>query len=272
MVIDILGYAIVIFTIIVLGIMLFSPQKQNNNRPSNKNSKHPIKTSKKANTIKVTITESTNDNVNVSKSFIVENNDLNLNVDKKVKEEVINSLVEKWSKEEKKYEKRERKSYNNWLAYRLITTYKELLDTANFYDFEKNAQEFSRIKNEALKKRVTMSNIMVVARYCKLQYYIEECDYEITHSDTEKLKKWKEFSDKDLSVDKIIDNYKEYWDEVIANYKRPSARTNRLKYLVEKLTEIREKPYIQESQLFIDKIDALKAHYSNQLISQNTSK
>lgn len=47
---DILGYAIVIFTIIVFGVILFSPKKQNNNHTHSTN-----KNSKRANTIKITV-------------------------------------------------------------------------------------------------------------------------------------------------------------------------------------------------------------------------
>lgn len=259
--IDVLGIALVIFVLIVFGIIIFSPQKKH--RRTNK-SGHAVQreTSKKANTIKVTITESNNNNVDVSKSYIVENNDLNLDVDKK------EDLYKFFHRNYEKYDNWKERNHNHWLAYRLITTYKDLIDSANFYDFEKNAKTFCEIKNDALEKQVTMSNIMVAIRYCRLQYYQKECNYKIKRADIKKLEQWKEFSDKEISIEMLINNYKEYWDEVLANYKRPSARTNRLKYLVEKLTEIREKPYIQESQLFIDKIDALKAHYSEQLMSQ----
>ncbi len=38
------------------------------------------------------------------------------------------------------------------------------------------------------------------------------------------------------------DDYEEYWDDVLENYNRPSAKRNRLQYLIESLDKDSEDP------------------------------
>ena len=185
------------------------------------------------------------------------------NLDPVVNEKILKTLAKEWEEKDRKYDEREKRNYNNWLAYRLITSYKDFMDSSSFYDFEKKSEEFSIIKKEALSKGLTNSNINVAIRYCRFQYYQKECNYKFKRADIKKLEQWKDLSVNDISIESLIN--KVYWDDMLLNYKGPSARVNRLKFLVENLEELKEKPYIRQSSVLLQKIQDLKTYYVTKL-------
>lgn len=158
------------------------------------------------------------------------------------------------------------RNHRIWSILRLVVTIKDVYESLSFYDLDKNRKEYlityERIKNEIgiFDKR----EIDIAIRYCKIKSAQDECEYDISQEVESLFYDW-ESSQIDWTgvFHSVKEAFKRYWDGVLANYKRPSARSKRIAYLINHLSEIKTKDWIIQSKSYVYEIDNLIEYYKS---------
>lgn len=175
----------------------------------------------------------------------------------------------KLEKEEKRLEKREermKRHHSIWLILRYMVTYRQLIQTSNFYDFKKNIADHKYAQGELRKAHPDSYPFEAAIRFCRMEYYYGTCDHQITDNDVKLILNWQSnIIDTHETLKKVLSAYKEHWDGVLASYVRPSARIKRLQYLVENLEDLMNLPDIQEYPDILQDMRELQNQYQLQL-------
>ena len=139
-------------------------------------------------------------------------------------------------------------------------------DLRSFYDLDNAIKVLDESIRRLDSEKVCDLSIKIAIRYCRLQYVKGNCTHYLTKADEEKLLKrvW-EYPNTKEPIRHIIPGFKDYWDGVLQSYKRPSARVNRLNYLVNLLNGVLEKPYIQQYDSAKVEVANLRDYYIKQL-------
>lgn len=172
-----------------------------------------------------------------------------------------------WNKEllYKKEERRNRK-HKTWLVLRYMVAYNDLVESSDFYSFQNNLTEYENAKKNLNKYSPNDDSFRVAFRFCRIEHYSGACDKELTDKDIRDVLNWHTNSvDKHKVVESVLNSYKDYWDDVLASYKRPSARIKRLQYLVQNLEDVSNLSYIQEFPDILSRIKNLQGIYISQL-------
>ena len=172
-----------------------------------------------------------------------------------------------WNREllYKKEDRRNRK-HNIWVVLRYIAAYNDLVDSSDFYSFQNNLTEYENAREELGKYSPNDYSFRVAFRFCRTEYYSGACDKELTDKDIRDVLNWHTNTiDKYKIAESVLNSYKDYWDGVLASYKRPSARIKRLHYLVENLEDVSKLPFIQEYPDILSRVKDLQGLYSSQL-------
>ena len=172
-----------------------------------------------------------------------------------------------WNREllYKKENRRDRK-HKIWVVLRYIAAYNDLLESSDFYSFQNNLIEYENAKEELGKSSPNDYSFRVAFRFCRIGYYYGACDKELTDKDIQDVLNWHTNTiDKYKIVENVLNSYKDYWDDVLASYKRPSARIKRLQYLVENLEGVSKLPFVQEYPDILTRVKDLQGLYQLQL-------
>lgn len=160
-----------------------------------------------------------------------------------------------------------RKNNANALLH-LISVAENIVSSENFYDLDKNIGDFlyvrSRMQEEQI--RLTSDEIDAVIRLCRSYYVKGMCQHELSQNEIRNIHNWETYSFNDLFIiNNVTVSFKTYWDDVLAGYKRPSARLNRINYLINHLNEMKHKETIQQLPNFEEEINELIQYYNSTL-------
>lgn len=149
-----------------------------------------------------------------------------------------------------------------WSVLRFMITYTDLMNSTDFYSYKKNRGLYEEAFVRMHKEHIKPSDIEIAIRFCRAEYYNGTCQHEITAEDIKRLNEWQDIQiDEELLLNNILTSYQTYWDNVIKSYKRPSARKNRLQYLVNNTDDILKLPSVQKYPAFTVKVKTLQNHY-----------
>lgn len=150
-----------------------------------------------------------------------------------------------------------------WIVLRYMVTYNNLMESSNFYDLKKNMEDYNKAKDMMTKGGIQNPDIETAIRFCRMENLNGTCQHYLSIQEISQIKQWQniEINEEEL-LDNTLTSYKFYWAEVLNSYKRPSARKNRLVYLVDDLNKVIELPLVQKHQCIIYKIQELQEYYS----------
>lgn len=188
--------------------------------------------------------------------------------------EVGNSLSTDYSKdahEKKRHrlklrEQRRERKYFIWEILRYMISRQELANSSDFYNLRKTLVDYNNSLERLNNDVPSNEHFEIAFRFCQSELYKGKCNHALTKDEMQIIRDWRTqtLNIKEI-LEKVANSYMEYWDEVLASYKRPSARTDRLKYLDEKLDEFSKWPEIQSIEGANNTIHQLRQHYSNML-------
>lgn len=166
-------------------------------------------------------------------------------------------------------DKRHERKHTIWRVLRFMVTYKSLMaETTNFYQFRDNYDAFKTAKGEMRKRHPDTNALNTAIRFCRMEYFYETCDHKITDNDIQSLYKWRELNiNEEELLNNVLTSFEMYWKEVLASYVRPSARTNRINYLIQELANIKEMKEIQPYPIVLSRIDQIQQQYKDMLHS-----
>lgn len=165
-----------------------------------------------------------------------------------------------------KREKRRTRRHKIWAVLRYMVTYKDFLESKDFYSFKNNLSFFENAKKELNNSSPDDYTFRAAIRFCRIEFIYGRCNHSLTDNDVQTILNWQTVTiDTHAILERVLINYKEYWDDVLASYIRPSARIKRLQYLVEKLEDVSKQPYLQEYPDLIHGVKNLKEWYLTQL-------
>lgn len=162
-------------------------------------------------------------------------------------------------------DKRLRRQRTVWSVLRFMVTYKDLMEkTTNFYQFRDNYAAFKTAKGEMRKRHPDTNALSTAIRFCQMEYFYETCDYKLTEYDIQTLHKWRELNiDEELLLNKVLTSFEEYWKSVLDSYVRPTARTNRIDYLIQELENIKKIEEMQSYPEVLYRVDQMQQKYKN---------
>lgn len=165
----------------------------------------------------------------------------------------------------KKEDRRNRK-HQIWVVLRYMVAYNDLVESSDFYSFQNNLTEYENARKELGNSSPNDYSFRAAFRFCRIGYHSGSCDKELTDKDIRDVLNWHTNTiDKHKIVESVLNSYKDYWDDVLASYKRPSARIKRLQYLVENLEDVSKLPFVQEYPDILSRVKELQGLYRLQL-------
>lgn len=160
-------------------------------------------------------------------------------------------------------EKRRQRHHKIWCALRFLVSCDNLLCSHNFNDYRNNLKAYRQAVAYLEEEGVTKSDFVIAFRFCDVENKSGRCERGITQMEKEDALNWRSYDVNHVAILKqVLVLYQEYWDDVLASYKRQSARESRLKYLVENLEEVKSWPEIQDYTEIIEGVSHLQAYYS----------
>lgn len=185
--------------------------------------------------------------------------------------EIKNSPQERANREKrqllmKKKDERMMRKHKIWLVLRYMISHRQLVQSSTFYDFKKYIADHKYAIGELRKSHPNKYSFDAAIRFCRMEYYYGTCDHQLTEADIEFILNWQSniINTHDI-LKNVFVSYKEYWDGVLSSYIRPSARTKRLRYLIENLEEMMDLSDIQEYPDILQGMKELQNQYQVQL-------
>lgn len=149
-----------------------------------------------------------------------------------------------------------------WVVLRYMVTYHQLVNSTDFHSYEKFKGYYEEALGRIRKEPIERSDIKTVIRFCQFEHFYGICQHKLSAEEIEALYNWHDIHiDEEKLLSNILKSYQAYWDNVLNSYKRPSARNNRLSYLIDNLDEIIKKPFMQEFPNIKTKAQLLQSHY-----------
>ena len=125
----------------------------------------------------------------------------------------------------------------------------ELLKASEtFYDVNKTVAGFDKAQKRLYEDDFTPTeeDITTAIRFCLYQNTTGKCDYSLSQKEIDRIYDWRNFSYDGYEIlSRAGNSFKDYWDDVITNYKRQADKNKRKKYLVEHLNEMKEKDILK---------------------------
>lgn len=153
-----------------------------------------------------------------------------------------------------------------WAMLRFLKSIESVTTSENFYDLDKALCDFQNTKARLLEKdyNPTKEEIEIAIRFCTISYAQGRCFHQLTSNEIYNVRDWETYYIYDSAImDNTTTSFKAYWDSVLTNYKRPSAKINRINYLIEHLNEMNEKETLQQFSNFKEHIAKLISHYNS---------
>lgn len=221
----------------------------------------------------------------IYKSFLTKNN-THIKDERKIKvsiltsndgetfHEVMTSGYQSHRKQVNLRGKRQERHHTIWSVIRFMTTYKKLIEeTTNVYQFRDNYQAFKIAKGEMRKRHPDACNLNTAIRFCQMEFFYGTCDHKLNEHDIQTLYNWRELNiDEEQLLNNVLSSFESYWKDVLDSYVRPSARINRINYLIQELANIREMKELQPYPIILSRIDRLQQQYNKMQHSYNKEK
>lgn len=161
--------------------------------------------------------------------------------------------VSSYPKKRERLNKREDRRIRHkkvWLILRYMVTLQDLHDSSDFYEFRDNREKCLDIKRQMAEENPSNEHFDIAFRFCKIEHVNKRCKRNISIEDQKQIRNWRDY---DVEISQIalgvISKYEQYWDNVIASYKRVDAKINRIKYIVEDLDKIRKDSLMQDAEI-----------------------
>lgn len=148
----------------------------------------------------------------------------------------------------------------------LIFVAEDVMFSENFYDLDKRIGDFLQARSEMLKKQIhlTSDEIDIVIRLCRFYHSKGICQHELSQPEIRNIHNWETYSFNDIFIiNNVAASFKAYWDDVLAGYKRPSARLNKINYVINHLNKMKGKVTIQQLPNCEEKINELILYYKS---------
>lgn len=152
-----------------------------------------------------------------------------------------------------------------WAVLRLMKEFELLKASETFYDVNKTVASFDKAQKRLYEDDFTPTeeDITTAIRFCLYQNTIGKCDYSLSQKEIDRIYDWRNFSYDGYEILSRAGNaFKDYWDDVITNYKRQADKNKRKKYLVEHLNEMKEKDILKRIPHSKELFDDLIRYYS----------
>ena len=152
-----------------------------------------------------------------------------------------------------------------WAVLRFMKEFELLLASETFYDVNKTVAGFHKAQNRLYEDDFTPTkeDITTAIRFCRYQNTTGKCGYNLSQKDIDRIYDWRNFSYDGYEILYCAGNsFKDYWDDVITNYKRQADKNKRKKYLVEHLNEMKEKDTLKRIPHSKELFEDLIKHYS----------
>lgn len=163
----------------------------------------------------------------------------------------------------KSKEQRQRKHTRIWTVLRFMTTYDQLINSKDFHNFEKNKDSYEEAFGRMRKEHIGTADIETAIRFCRLEHFYGICKHNLSSDEVNKIHQWRSITiEEEELLGNILKSYQAYWDNVLNSYKRPSARKNRLQYLIDDIEDILQLSFMQKYPTLIIKAKELQNHYT----------
>lgn len=152
-----------------------------------------------------------------------------------------------------------------WAVLRFMKEFELLLASKTFYDVNKTVASFDKAQKRLYEDEFTptQEDITTAIRFCLYQNTTGKCDYSLSQKDINRIYDWRNFSYDGYEILSFAGkSFKDYWDDVIANYKRQADKNKRKKYLVEHLNEMKEKEMLKRIPHSKELFENLIKYYS----------
>lgn len=160
-------------------------------------------------------------------------------------------------------EQRQRRHTRIWTVLRFMATYDQLINSEDFHNFEKNKDSYEEAFGRMRKEHIGTTDIETAIRFCRLEHFYGICKHDLSSDEVNKIHQWRSVTiEEEELLGKILKSYQAYWDNVLNSYKRPSARKNRLQYLIDDIEDILRLSFMQKYPTLIIKAKELQNHYT----------
>ena len=161
-------------------------------------------------------------------------------------------------------ESRSERQRRIWLILRYLVTYDSLSNSQDFYEFRENHSAYQQALEALRGEKPSRLEFDTAFRFCSLKFRKGECERNISSEEKQIALNWESNSiNLPIILENVLESYKAYWGDMLTSYKKPSARINRLNYLVEKLEEFKTWPEIATVPDLVYKIEQLQVYFSN---------
>ena len=119
-----------------------------------------------------------------------------------------------------------------WAVLRFMKEFELLLASETFYDVNKTVASFDKAQKRLYEDEFTPTkeDITTAIRFCLYQNTTGKCDYSLSQKDINRIYDWRNFSYDGYEILSFAGkSFKDYWDDVIANYKRQADKNKRKK-------------------------------------------
>lgn len=181
----------------------------------------------------------------------------------------------KWRKRCERLEKKEIRFENRrkiWAIIRILISNYELQKATNRYSYKKAIEDLEQYRSRLSEYEYDRRDVEIAVRLIRLKHAQGECEAPIEVITSYDINTFSANENINLDLSQIIlkslSNEEEYWDNVLANYKRQHAKINRLQYLVDSYTCEKDNPLIQKYPTVISKVDELMIKYKDILESE----
>ena len=150
-----------------------------------------------------------------------------------------------------------------WAVLNFISSIESITISKDFYDLEKSLSWFQNAKTMLFEDdyHPTSKEIDIAIRFCTISHAQGRCPHQLTSSEINDILNWESYYIDKSVIMNVTASFKTYWDDVLANYKRPSAKINRINYLIDYLNKIKEKESLQQLPNYKEHIAKLISHY-----------
>jgi len=155
-----------------------------------------------------------------------------------------------------------------WAVLRYVVAIHDVYNSENFYDLDKSINEYKIAYDRLDDKNYTPSKeeIAIAIRYCKIENKRGLCEHEIIDTEEQSIYNWRNTHiDANKILPQVIISFKTYWDGVLTSYKKPTARKNRINYLINHLAEMKTKENLKSILEFEKEADNLISYYNSLL-------
>ena len=158
-----------------------------------------------------------------------------------------------------------------WHFLNFLKAYRDLCNGAqDFYEYKKFNEGFIRAKGELRKLNPSTDDVFITIRYCQREHYYGLCDTQITTDKIIPIQNWRELAINHEDVfSKTLNQYIEYWDDVLNSYVQKPARVKRIHYLINDIEGLKGYEIFAESDNILRQLNRTQEYYRQMLPSES---